>query len=444
MLVRLTAFQERLRSSLFFVPMAYVGLGLLLGIVGVAVDRNIIEARTDLPLGLTSTVDSARAVLGTIASATISFAGIAFSVSLLVIQLGSSQYSPRIVHGLLRDPFSKRIMGIVVGTFTFCLVVLRSVRGPLEEGGEPVIPNLSVGVAVLLGVISILSTIAFIDHAAHAMDVSRILSTGMDDGVHTTRELWHDPDAEDPPTRLDVHEDALHGEPPADHLVITHGGDGWIRNMDLHALCAAADPGATVRVETEVGRYAIAGTPLCTVWPAPTDADATTRAIRRAVVTGSSRTTEQDVGYGVRQLADVALRALSPGINDPTTAQDALFHMGSVLRELLEHEPPPQAAPMDGDRVLLRPQRLDHVQVVDLAFDEVRLAAVGQPTVCIYLLELLHLLDQVAVELGRDDACEALRTQAALIRTSAASADLGAHDADRIRRAHDRRFGPLA
>lgn len=442
MLVRLASLTERLRSSLFFVPTAYVVAGAVLALIGVEVDRSIVEANTDLPFGLTSTVDSARAVLGTVAAATISFAGIAFSVSLLVIQLASSQYSPRIVHGLLRDPFSKRIMGIVVGTFTYCLVVLRSVRTSLEEGGDPVIPNISVGVAVLLGVLAILSTIAFIDHSAHSMDVSRILATGMDDGVRTIRKLWLAEDAEHPPTRLDVDDQALHGDPPADHLVIAHAGDGWIANMDLRALCEAADPGGTVRLETEVGRYAIGGTPLCTVWPAPDDPDAATERARRAVVTGSSRTTEQDVGYGVRQLADVALRALSPGVNDPTTAQDAIFHLGSVLRELLEHAPPPLATPMEGDRVLLRPQRLDHAELVDLAFDEVRLAAAGQPTVSIYLLELLHLLDQVAVSGPGGDDCPAVRRQAALIRTSADHPDLGAHDADRIRRAHDRRFGP--
>jgi uncharacterized membrane protein len=441
-LLRLAAVNERLRSSLFFVPMAYVGLGLLLGVLGVAVDRTIVDDGTDLPFGLTSTVDSARAVLGTVASATISFAGIAFSVSLLVIQLGSSQFSPRIVHGLLRDPFSKRIMGIVIGTFTFCLVVLRSVRGPLEEGGDPVIPNLSVGLAVLLGVVSILSTIAFIDHAAHAMDVTRILATGRSDGVGTVHRLWDDGEGEDRPVALDVDDRTLRGDPPADHLVVTHAGDGWIQNMGLHDLCEAAPPGATIRLETEVGRYAIAGTPLCTIWPAPDDPDAAAERVRRAVVTGSSRTTEHDVGYGVRQLADVALRALSPGVNDPTTAQDALFHMGSVLRAVLEHEPPPLATQMEDDRVLLRPQRLDHAEMIDLAFDELRLAAAGQPTVCIYVLELAHLLDQVARDLGRDDARRAIRTQAALVRTNADDPDLGAHDADRIRDAHDRRFGP--
>lgn len=441
MLVRLSSLSERLRSSLFFVPMAYVAVGIVLGFAGVELDRRIVDETGELPFGLTSTVDSARAALGTVASATISFAGIAFSISLLVIQLASSQYSPRVVHGLLRDQFSKRIMGIVVGTFTYCLVVLRSVRGPLEEGGEPVIPSISVGLGVALGVVSILSIIAFIDHSAHAMDVSRVLARATANGVATVRRLWDDPDerADDEPSRPG---DDVVPEAPDEHLVITHAADGWIQNVDLASMSRAADRGGTVRLDTEVGRYAVAGTVLCVVWPVPEDPDLARERARYAVVTGSSRTADQDVGYGVRQLADVALRALSPGINDPTTAQDALFHLGSVLRAALEHTPPPLATPMGDGRVLLRPERLDHALLVDLAFDEVRLAAVGLPTVCIYLLELLQLLEQVATD-GRDgDARRAIRKQAALVRAGVDHTDLSAHDADRIRTAHDRRFGP--
>ena len=106
-----------------------------------AVDRHVDTTLADLPLGFTSTVESARTLLGVIAGATISFAGIAFSVSLLIIQLASSQYSPRVVHTLFRDPFNKRVMALVVGTFTYCVVVLRSVRSALDPGGDPVDPQ---------------------------------------------------------------------------------------------------------------------------------------------------------------------------------------------------------------------------------------------------------------------------------------------------------------
>jgi uncharacterized membrane protein len=434
--VRLASLSERLRNSLFFVPMAYVAAAVLLGVLAVELDQRVVEGTTDLPFGLASTVDSARAILGTVASATITFAGIAFSISLLVIQLASSQYSPRVVHGLLRDPFTKQIMGVVVGTFTYCLVVLRAVRGPLEDDGDAVVPSISVALALLLGVVSILAIIAFINHSAQTMDVSRILARAAKDGLAVAERLWdEEPEAGSDPERVP--------EAPDDHLLVTHADDGWVRDIDFDGLVATAPPGGTVRLEIEVGRYAVAGTPLCRIWPRPEDPERSCEAARAAIVTGNSRTVEQDVSYAVRQLADVALRALSPSINDPTTAQDAVFHLGSVLRALLVRHPPRLATPMPGDRLLLRPERPDHVELIGLAFDEVRLAATGMPTMCVYLLELLHLLEE-AVDVDRLDpeAFAAIRRQAALIRASADRTDLLAHDADHIRDAHDRRFGP--
>jgi len=162
---------DRIRSSLFYVPLLFSGLGALL-----AQGALLLDARAPgVPDRLASTVDSARSVLSVIASATLTFAGIAFSVSLLLISAASSQYSPRVVRGLFRDPFNKRVMGVVIGTFIYCLVVMRAVRGPLEEAGTPVIPSISVLLAVVLGMTAILSIVAFINHSAHSMEVSTML-----------------------------------------------------------------------------------------------------------------------------------------------------------------------------------------------------------------------------------------------------------------------------
>ncbi|HUG86945.1 MAG TPA: DUF2254 family protein [Euzebya sp.] len=172
----LSSLGEHTRASLFFIPMAAVLVAILAGQLGVNIDSQLDDWAIRVPLVLTSTVESARVVLSNVASATITFAGVAFSISLLVIQLGSGQYSPRVVHTLFRDQFNKLVMGLVVATFTYCLIVLRSVRTALEQNGEPVIPNLSVAVAVVLGIATILAIVAFIDHSAHSMDISEILA----------------------------------------------------------------------------------------------------------------------------------------------------------------------------------------------------------------------------------------------------------------------------
>ncbi|MDE0802381.1 MAG: DUF2254 domain-containing protein [Acidimicrobiales bacterium] len=436
MLVRLSALVERVRSSLFFVPMAFVVAALVLGIAGLEIDTRLTESGTGLPDGLTSTVDSARAVLTTVAGATITVAGIAFSVSLLLIQQASSQYSPRVIHGFFRDPFNKRVMGVVVGTFTFCLVVLRSVRGPLEQDGSPVIPNLSVALAVALGVVSILAIIAFISHSAHAMDVSKILQEVSDSAHERAVRLWPEPDdVGSPEERRDPSDEELAGG-----LRVDLDASGWIQQIDFDGLAAAAGAGSTVHLDVAVGRYAVPGTPLGTIVPAPEDCNRAIDRVRRSLVIGDSRTAQQDVGYGVRQLADVALKALSPGVNDPTTAQDAIFHLGGVVLELLRRDPPPTHRHVGDDCVVVVREELTHDDIVGLAFDEIRLAAVGMPTVCIYLLEVLDLLSESLRERPQT-VLDPLHRQATLIRDGARGADLLDHDRRRVENAFASRFG---
>lgn len=428
MVLGLRAAGEQLRRSLFFVPMLFVLSGAGLGVAAVEVDQQL-EDGPGLPFVLTSTVDSARAVLETVASATITVAGIAFSVALLVIQLASSQYSPRIVHGLLRDRFSKRVMGVVAGTFTYCLVVLRAVRGPLEDGGTAIVPNLSVALAVLLGVMSILAIVAFIDHSAHAMDVSQLLARGSDDGISAAKRLWSEET-----TGVDQ---PVPGDPPDDHLMVRHDRSGWIQQIDLDKLAAAGPEGTTVRLECEVGDYALAGTVLCRMWPPGPAPERCSEEARAALVVGRSRTSEQDVTFAVRQLADVALRALSPGVNDPTTAQEAILHVATVLTELLGRQPPALVTAMPGPRVLIRPRRATHRDVIHLGFDEVRIASRSLPDVAGYLLDVLDRLQEVAP--GDGDAHRALAEQAQLVRAGLASADqLLPSDVDRVLSARTR------
>lgn len=436
--LRTSALAERIRDSLFFVPMAFVIGAIALGFAALEVDDALLENSDDLPFTLTSTVESARAVLTVVASATITVAGIAFSVSLLIIQLASSQYSPRVVSGLFRDPFNKRVMGVVVGTFTYCLVVLRSVRTSLESDGDPIIPNLSVALAALFGIISIMAIVGFINHSAHTMDVSRILHDVTGSALAQVRRLWSLPED------VEAAEDSESSGPPIDVLTVEFHDHGWLQSIDLDRLAEAADPGGTVRLETHVGRYAVAGTPLCTIWPRPADGEEAVRRARESTVIGEARTSPQDVAYGVRQLADVALRALSPSVNDPTTAQDAMFHMGSVLRELLARRPPRAHHTRSEGRTMLLAEGPTHGDLVDLAFDEVRIAAADLPTASIYLLEILHLLVISVDEDGLALGGSALLDQARLIRDGVeASSVLLPQDIRRVIDAYDHRFGAL-
>ena len=435
MLARARALADRLSSSLFFVPMFCVVAAIVLGEAMLWVDSGV----SGIATRLTATVESARTMLTTVAGATLTFAGIAFSVSLLLISLASSQFSPRVVHGMFRDPFNKRVMGLVIGTFTYCLVVLRAVRDSLDDSGDAIVPSVSILLALLLGIASVLSIVAFINHAAHSMDVSKILDKVTREALDQADKAWPEPGE-------DVGERPVAGGPadvPDGAFVVRSTQHGWVQNVDYEALLACIPRGATLRLDTFAGRFAVQHSPLGHLWP-PGDGEGIEEAVRSAVIIGSTRTLQQDVAYGVRQLADVALKAMSPGVNDPTTAHDAMSHVSVLLSDLLRRSAPRRRLTGEGGGVLLLPHATTHAGLVGLAFDEVRLASAGDPTVLIYLLEALHLIEQALSDEPRPEATGALRRQAELIRGMNEQDDAPDADRERVRAAHADWFGPAA
>lgn len=429
----LSSIVERLRSSLFFVPMLAVIFATVMAFAVLAVDRRVDTTLADLPLGFTSTVESARTLLGVIAGATISFAGIAFSVSLLIIQLASSQFSPRVVHTLFRDPFNKRVMALVVGTFTYCVVVLRSVRSALEPGREPVVPNISVAIAVVLGIAAILAIVAFINHSAHSMDVSEILERIRRETTKQIRAEWTlaEPNTND--------NEAIPPPPAESTTVIRADRSGWVQQIDTAALLACLPDGATAYVETYAGRFAIEQSPLITLSPR-IDADDVEACLLGAFLIGETRTMQQDVTYGLRQLVDVTVKALSPGINDPTTAQEAIFHTAAVLNELLRHDPPSSVL-IDGSRCLLMTHQPSPRELVQIAYDEPRRAGATQPAVCLYLLATLESLIEIMQAARLETRTAELRRQARLIVAGCGRPEVLSEDIEAVRSAYHEKLG---
>ena len=452
-----TSLLDRMRASFFLLPTVAVVLAAAAGTAMLALDESLTDVAVAAPFVLGSTVESARSVLSTIAAATVSFAGIAFSVSLLVIQRSASQHSPRIVHTLFRDPFNKRVMALVLGTFTYCLVVLRAVRGPLEEGGGAVVPNISLSVAVLLGVGAILATVAFINHSAHSMDISVVLERVTDGALEHARGTWRRSSdrAKDDPSHPSTAE-AASGATTARHSTTAQFGsedgsgapavlrfrrNGWVQALDLDRLSELVPPGGSLVVLSAAGRYAVQGAPLCTVTGEIRDRLEFQKEVNDAVILGNSRTMQQDASYGLRQLTDVALRALSPGVNDPTTAQDAIFHLASVVTELLRRDPPSAQRITDHGGRLVLSEEPSHDELVRTAFAELRRAAAAHPTVCVYLLEALHVVRAALAHDGLEDRAPALEEEAQLVVEGSDASGSLLHDRRLVREAYEHRFG---
>ncbi|MFV9634004.1 DUF2254 family protein [Mycobacterium neumannii] len=171
-----------------------------------------------------------------------------------------------------------------------------------------------------------------------------------------------------------------------------------------------------------------------TLWPKPADPDRVERKLMSTVEVADIRTMQQDVDFGIRQLVDIALRALSPAINDPTTAADVVLHLGSMMRKLLTADMPPPAVRGPDDTILLRPWDLSHEEYVAHAFDQIRQSSVGQPNVVATVLRVLRMLIAHAHNEDREEYVPALRRQIELLMDAMATrADLHTSDLERLR-----------
>jgi uncharacterized membrane protein len=192
---------------------------------------------------------------------------------------------------------------------------------------------------------------------------------------------------------IDAHDVDL----PLDALLVTATDWGWVQRIDESEILRAMPAGTTARLRVGVGSFVAPDTPVAAVWPAPTD-DGCSDAIRRSIGIGEERTMQQDLGFGVTQLVDVALRALSPGVNDPNTASDIARNLGVILLRVWER-PETGARRVEGDRSLLR-HTIDREDLLESAFGPLRRHGAGDASVVTTMLETLAMVRAETIRRG--------------------------------------------
>ncbi len=285
-------------------------------------------------------------------------------------------------------------------------------------------------VALLLALASVVAIVVYLDRISRQQYVGRIIARVARETLSLIDELPYGGRVGmrlgDPVPSPDL---AAIGNP----LVMPAPEDGWVQQISRRAVIASTPPGSVVRLETRVGAFLVRGTPLVTVWPSPPNPDRVARTIDDAVIVGPARTMQQDIDFGLRQLNDVALRALSPAVNDPTTATEVVLRLGSVMRPLLLAELPAQSTRDPAGRILLTPYDLDHVEYVSHAFDQLRLYAAGHPHVVLALVRTLRMLRDGCQTAGqRSEVIAALDRQIELTLSGCARAGIPPEDLARI------------
>lgn len=361
--------RDRLRASYWFIPTIMAIMAFLLSILSVQADE-IWGRQLAWVVGLVyvDSPEGARAVLSTVASSMITVAGTVFSLTMVVLQLTSQQYGPLVLSNFIRDRGNQFVLGIFTATFIYCLLVLRTIRG---VGNSFFIPHISVLIGLGLAIASLGVLIYFIHHVSDSIRASTIitrLSTDLKQAIHNLYPEQLGYDAEEvSPREHKLPEDFGDEAVP---VMLNEGG--YLQLVDEgNLLNLANEHDLIVKIVNRPGAFMLTGAVAALVWP-PGHVDEKVRdAINNALEIGPARTQEQDIEYLLNQLVAMAVRALSPSLNDPYTAMACIDRLAEILCLIGNRTlPSPYRYDEAGElRVIARP--ISFEEIVHIAFDEI-------------------------------------------------------------------------
>lgn len=425
-LLRVRATIDRIRDSLLLLPLAMLVVTVLLEEAIAGLDRRLGE---DAPIRFSVAPGTASTLLATIAGATITTAGVVFSLLVVSLQLASGQFSPRVLRTYWRDWEGHVLIGLLLSTFLFCMLALAQI----EENARHA-PTLTMQAALLLTLSAIIGIAVYLNRIAHEQYVGRIAQRIMQETLRLVGQL---PYGTGVGTKVGEECAAPVVTQLGPPLVIVAEADGWVQQLGRNVVVDATPEGSVVKIDTRIGAYVVRGEPLVIVWPhpGPEEAARTTRRASDAIMLGDSRSMQQDIDFGLRQLTDIALRALSPAVNDPTTAIEVVLRIASTLRPLVTAPLPPRTVAAPGGRVVLTPWDLDHASYVAHGFGQLRIYAAPHPQVVIAMVRALTMLRAAATAAGNGPAATACETQLQLVVEGAERAGLLPADLALIRQA---------
>ncbi len=377
--------REALRTNLWLVPAIEIVAAVLLYAGTHVIDRAAYDHSLSLPSWMQfGTADSARQILTALAAAVITVVGVVFSITIVTLTLASTQFGPRMLRNFIRDRGTQFTLGTFVATFVYATLVLISI-GPGTHGGE-FVPHFSITVAVGLVALSMVVLIYFIHHIATSIQLPHVIASIASDLAQAieAESTDEEPQLESGPSASELLRRMAEagGTVPAPES----GYLQFIRHETLINL--AAEKGAVIRLLHRPGHFLVRGHPIATVWP-PAAADSVTGALRRAHLTGPSRTLAQDLPFAVDQLVEIAIRALSPAVNDTFTALTCIDWLGASLCQITTRWRPARVHRDGHGFIRLITAHVTYERLVQRAFEKIRQAGRGMPAVLIRQLEAL-------------------------------------------------------
>ena len=359
--VRRLTWWARVWTPFWAVPAAFALIALALGVALPEADRWL---RAYVLWVFPGGPVAARDVLTTIASAMISTTGVVFSLTMVVLQLASSQFTPRVLGSFLSSRVVQGTFGVFIGTFVFSLTVLRSVLDQTDT--DPgFVPRVSVSFAFVLALACVACLLAFIRHITEMIQVSRVISRVGNQTMALVERVFPpevDPGSGGPGWSPDVGSSR--------HEVLLDDRHGHVDEIDLHGLVRIAEQAEGVFVlAAPLGSFRTHGQRVGVLWGGRFDEEVAC-GVNAALELTNQRSMRQDVTFGFRQLIDIGERALSPGVNDPTTASQVIDELHRILREVVQRRPTSPYLTTEGGVVRVVAPTLSATELIRFAVEE--------------------------------------------------------------------------
>ena len=377
-----------LLTNLWLVPSLEMLAAIALFVGTGAMDRAIYRDGIELPSWLINgNAETARQILISIAGAVITVVGIVFSITIVTLTLASSQFGTRMLRNFIRDRGTQLTLGTFVATFVYCILVLVSI-GPGDHGDY--VPQVSITLTFALLLIDLAVLIYFIHHIATQIQPPQVIAgiaKSLSQAIEMQSTGHHQGRVSRAPSAQSV--DELITTIENSGAVIPAPRSGYIQFVPRSRLVRiAAEADAVLRLPYRPGSFLVEGEELVSVWP-PEAADYVERNLKRAQVTGPHRTLDQDVAFGIDQLVEIAVRALSPAVNDTFTAITCVDWLGESLCNLAQAWTPRQVHRDRSGTIRVISDQVSFEALVEWAFDKIRQASLGMPAVMIRQLEAL-------------------------------------------------------
>jgi uncharacterized membrane protein len=406
---QLLGFWNRLRSSYWFVPALMLIGAVFLSLLMIRLDEAVHPAWIDDIRWLyINEPEGARLLLATIAGSMITVAGVTFSVTIVALTLASSQFGPRLLRNFMRNFGNQVVLGTYIATFSYCLLILRQVR-PIDE--EFFIPHLSLALALALATLNLGVLIFFIHRAAASIQISHILAEVSEVLEKNIKTFFPEPIGHDPLEELRLPEGLEEAR------LVTSLGSGYVQTVDEDSLFEfAKEHDLLIKLKAPPGHFVVPGGELVSVWPGERLTDKLEARIRRQFVIGNNRTEDQDLGFIFDQLTEVAVRALSPSMNDPFTAVLAVDRIAAGLTLMTERKIPSPYRYDDSRRLRVIAAPLSFREAVTRSFGPIR--RYGSSAMLV-VLRLFYALETIAKRTTHEDNRRVLLEEARCIRESA-------------------------